>query len=842
MYGGPLGDIIGAPYEFDNGEKTKIFELFAASSSYTDDTLMSIAVCEALMNAKGKSDAEVRKAVIHSLRKWAKKPKYSHIFEEYGLKFGKWLESKHPVPYGSFGNGSAMRVGAAGWLFDSLEETLKYAKLTAEVTHNHPEGVKGAQAVAAVIFLARNGVPKESIKHYIETTFEYDLSRTLAQIRPTYSHKESCQECVPQAITCFLEAENYEDAIRNAISIGGDTDTIGCITGSMAEAFWGVPQTLKNKCREYLEDDMLAVITRFQKQKLGFQELTKNDFHSLADIPSPLDDLEQMKTSGDVSYQKFISDAEYYQDSQNTSEQGKRFAKLAIPAVKTGYPLEDLEAFWTVRSILDKKLNDSSFTEEQRFAISAAKEYCEKTWEELLNNANKGQKAAPLTKKDRIARMKALKEALVNYTKAINNDKDPISQSVDEIAIASLDERMKTGMTPAQNARMAESVRELYDLVDSVDPPKMPSSSAFQNMKSSLKQFAELAESTNFQNQKEMATYRKSQQQAIKMVKAYITYKQEENGTWHKRSNIEYQRVALAEAILDNLQKKDSSNTLFSDNKAPSDEKLHQLICAAKKNLVLGKNVEQAASVLYAVKRLPTKQIPVTYDNVVQYAEDYKNRPLFCNVVKQITAKDMVDSIQNGAFDTKYARVQAKYNWDIVCAKRKREQLLEQQKQTLQRQTQTIQQYPQQIQTVQQQVENNLQKLQQQLQKLQQQPRQQQIQQQKKSLQQRIQKQQKSLQQLRQKQQKLLQEQHKIQTQQTIQIQQQQNLPPKQKIQAQKQQIQEQKQLIKKYDTLLLEHMQLMQEQQQPQEPQKQQGQQKSQKKRVKKMMIGKSV
>ena len=261
MYGAILGDMIGAPYEFDRGNKTKDFPLFGRDSQYTDDSVMTIAVAEALMGSAGKSDDEVRAELVASMQRWGHK--YPHA--GYGVAFSAWLEEKEPKPYGSFGNGSAMRVAAAGWLYGSIEGTRRYARLTAEVTHNHPEGVKGAEAAASAIFMARNGCAKDEIKDYIVREFGYDLSRTCDEIRPAYRHVESCQETVPEAITAFLEGVDFEDVIRTAVSLGGDCDTLTCIAGSIAEAFYGVPDIYKLECRGRLPEDMLAVLDQFDE-------------------------------------------------------------------------------------------------------------------------------------------------------------------------------------------------------------------------------------------------------------------------------------------------------------------------------------------------------------------------------------------------------------------------------------------------------------------------------------------------------------------------------------------------------------------------------------------------
>lgn len=266
MYGAILGDIIGSPYEFDRGDKTKDFPLFIEKSKFTDDTVMTVAVAEALMDArdqKTETDKPTVKALlVKSLRKWGHRyPGYG-----YGNRFWMWLMMPEFMcrPYHSFGNGSAMRVSAAGWLYDSIERTRETSAWTAEITHNHPEGIKGAEATASVIFLARNGKTKEEIREYITQEFGFDLTRTCDEIRPKYHHVESCQKTVPEAITAFLEGKDFEDVIRTAVSLGGDCDTLTCIAGSMAEAYFGVPDNLVKECRNRLTEDILNVVERFE--------------------------------------------------------------------------------------------------------------------------------------------------------------------------------------------------------------------------------------------------------------------------------------------------------------------------------------------------------------------------------------------------------------------------------------------------------------------------------------------------------------------------------------------------------------------------------------------------
>ena len=264
MIGAIMGDMIGAPYEFDMGNKTKDFPLFNRESQFTDDSVMTIAVAEALMDTIGKSDDEIRTALVKSMQKWGRR--YPNA--GYGGMFYRWLREKNPKPYGSFGNGSAMRVSSAGWLFGTLAETRHIARLTAEVTHNHLAGIKGAEVTASAIFLARKGSSKEEIKDYIIKEFGYDLSRTCDEIRPEYHHVETCQQTVPEAVTAFIEGTDFEDVIRTAVSLGGDCDTLTCIAGSMAEAFYGIPSEMIKECRKRLPEDMLSVIDRFDVKSL----------------------------------------------------------------------------------------------------------------------------------------------------------------------------------------------------------------------------------------------------------------------------------------------------------------------------------------------------------------------------------------------------------------------------------------------------------------------------------------------------------------------------------------------------------------------------------------------
>ena len=233
MLGAIAGDMIGSVYEFDR-TKTKSFELFTPQSTFTDDSILSVAVAAVILRSGSYSQ---------TIKRYAQR--YPNPMGGYGARFNQWAQSTCLEPYNSWGNGSAMRVSPVGFAFDTMAAVLSAAEQSAAVTHNHPEGVKGAQATAACILLARQGADKVEIKSLIEKQFGYDLSRCLDQIRPKYTFNESCQETVTEAIIAFLESTDYEAAIRNTVSLGGDTDTMGAITGGIAEAFYGgVPEVI----------------------------------------------------------------------------------------------------------------------------------------------------------------------------------------------------------------------------------------------------------------------------------------------------------------------------------------------------------------------------------------------------------------------------------------------------------------------------------------------------------------------------------------------------------------------------------------------------------------------
>lgn len=265
MYGAIIGDMVGSPYEHHN-INTKDFALFSGFSRFTDDSVMTAAIADALMAANDKGITDDEKATKELIVNCMTVFGLRYPNAGYGRTFYHWLHNRLKEPYFSWGNGSAMRVSPAGWLYDDIETTRKMAAWTAEVTHNHPQGIIGAEAVASAIFLARHGSTKDEIKEYITSEFGYDLSKTCDEIRPGYYFDVSCQGSVPQAITAFLDGKNFEDVVRTAISLGGDSDTIGAMAGSIAEAFYGVPDELKRECESRLPEDLLEVLKKFTEK------------------------------------------------------------------------------------------------------------------------------------------------------------------------------------------------------------------------------------------------------------------------------------------------------------------------------------------------------------------------------------------------------------------------------------------------------------------------------------------------------------------------------------------------------------------------------------------------
>ncbi|HEY3267669.1 MAG TPA: ADP-ribosylglycohydrolase family protein [Armatimonadota bacterium] len=257
MLGAIAGDMIGAPYEFDRGTKSTRFPLFSRGSEFTDDSVLTVATADALLTGGDFAETYRRYGRLYPHAGW-------------GGMFARWIADPYMGPYGSFGNGAAMRVSPVGWAFDDLDAVLEEARRTAIVSHDHPEGVKGAQSTAAAVFLARTGAAKADIRRFAEETFGYDLSRSLDEIRPDYRHVETCQETVPEALTAFLESEGFEDAIRKAVSLGGDCDTLACITGGVAEAFYGgVPDEIAWEVSARLDDCLSDIVDAFTERYIA---------------------------------------------------------------------------------------------------------------------------------------------------------------------------------------------------------------------------------------------------------------------------------------------------------------------------------------------------------------------------------------------------------------------------------------------------------------------------------------------------------------------------------------------------------------------------------------------
>ena len=252
MLGAIAGDIIGSTYEF-NAIKTKEFELFPKESKFTDDTVLSMAIAKSILDG----EPYLKNIVDFGLQ---------YFYASYGSFFRTWLQEDKHEPYNSWGNGSAMRVSPVAWSFDLESKVLREARRTAQITHNHPEGIKGAEATALAIFMARNKRSKEEIRERISKEFEYDLDRTVNEIRPNYSFEVSCQKSVPESIICFLDSTSFEDCIRNCISLGGDADTMGAIAGGIAEAYYGgVPDEIAEKVYELLPENFIEILERFQQ-------------------------------------------------------------------------------------------------------------------------------------------------------------------------------------------------------------------------------------------------------------------------------------------------------------------------------------------------------------------------------------------------------------------------------------------------------------------------------------------------------------------------------------------------------------------------------------------------
>lgn len=258
LFGAIIGDIVGSVYEFHN-IKTKDFSFFSPNGHITDDSCMTIAVAAAINDWKKKNGGLSALAVKHMRKIGNKYPDMG-----YGGQFWQWLNDKNMGPYNSWGNGAAMRISAAGWYGKSISEVKRFSYMVTSVTHDNIEGIKGAEATAVAIFLARNGCSKAEIADYIQTNY-YNLNDSVEDLQENYDWDSSCQGTVPPALQCFLESESFEDAIRNAISIGGDSDTIGAITGAVAEAYYGIPEEIKEQAKSYIPQELLDMVLELEK-------------------------------------------------------------------------------------------------------------------------------------------------------------------------------------------------------------------------------------------------------------------------------------------------------------------------------------------------------------------------------------------------------------------------------------------------------------------------------------------------------------------------------------------------------------------------------------------------
>jgi len=259
MLGAIIGDIIGSVYEFNN-KKRKDFHLFTPMSRFTDDTVMTLAVAEWLTEDKGHSE----EGLILRMQDLGRR--YPYV--GYGGGFRRWLYNQQPKPYNSYGNGAAMRVSPIALYAQSLEETLRLATISAKITHNHPEGMKGAEATAVAVYLAKTGKDIQEIRDYINQHY-YTMDFTLDEIRDTYRFNESCQGTVPQALQAFFESTDFEDAIRNAISIGGDSDTVAAICGGVAQAYYGIPTDIRKQALSFLDTKLLGILTSFEEKYMS---------------------------------------------------------------------------------------------------------------------------------------------------------------------------------------------------------------------------------------------------------------------------------------------------------------------------------------------------------------------------------------------------------------------------------------------------------------------------------------------------------------------------------------------------------------------------------------------
>ena len=262
MIGAIIGDVVGSPYEFSPTKQVKDFVLWQNGEHFTDDTVMTVAVADALSSLlTNVNEVDCKESVIHSMRFWANE----YPLCIYGRAFTNWLISPNPQPYRSYGNGAVMRISSVGWLYPTLERTLEVAKWVTEISHNHEEAIRGAQCIAEAIFLLRTGMSKEDLRKRLITDFGYDLSRTCDEIRPTYEFDMSCQGTVPQALAAFFEGHSFEDILRTAVSLGGDCDTLTCVACALAEVCYPIPKDIEREVLKRLPDSIKSVLNKYRR-------------------------------------------------------------------------------------------------------------------------------------------------------------------------------------------------------------------------------------------------------------------------------------------------------------------------------------------------------------------------------------------------------------------------------------------------------------------------------------------------------------------------------------------------------------------------------------------------
>ena len=422
MLGALVGDIIGSVYEFQN-VKSIDFDLFTPWSTYTDDSVMTLAVAKWLIEDKEHTKHHLISCMQELGRRYPK--------AGYGGNFEWWLRQDDPQPYNSWGNGAGMRVSPVGLYAKSLEEALYLAEITASVSHNHPEGIKGAKAIAASVFLCKTGKSKDEFKNYVQASFGYNLERTIFEIRPNYYFDVSCQGSVPEAIIAFLEGNSFEEVIRLAISIGGDSDTIGCMAGAIAACIYPIPEEITEKCNSILTDDLRAVKDAFI-EKIFEQELGREP-----DIIWNMDDIEHPivsksvklvnKESADNSdlydLKRFLRAQEYesggYEDALQEIQNGrkrKHWIWYIFPQIN-GLGHSDYSEYYGIKSLEEARayLEDKRLGERLREITDALLKIEGKTATEILGGIDSMKVRSSMTLFDLVSPHNIFEKVLDKY-------------------------------------------------------------------------------------------------------------------------------------------------------------------------------------------------------------------------------------------------------------------------------------------------------------------------------------------------------------------------------------------------------------------------------------------